>query len=45
MLMTRELRRMVVEGKGAAELKDRALQEGMVTLRRAGLLNVIRGLT
>lgn len=45
MLMTRDLRRMVVEGKGAAELKDRALQEGMVTLRRAGLLNVIRGLT
>jgi len=45
MSMSRELRRMVVDGKGAAELKERALEEGMVTLRRAGLLNVIRGLT
>lgn len=45
MAMTRDLRRMVVEGKGAAALKERALEEGMVTLRRAGLLNVIRGLT
>ena len=40
-----DLRRMVVEGASAADLKTQALKEGMVTLRRAGLMNVVRGLT
>jgi len=45
MSLGKELRRMVIEGQSAAALKARALEEGMVTLRRAGLMNVIRGNT
>lgn len=45
MSMNKDLRRMVVEGESAAALKEQALKDGMVTLRRAGLMNVIRGLT
>ena len=40
-----EVKRMVVEGAPKAELKDQALGEGMLTLRRVGLLNAIRGVT
>ena len=45
MSLDKELRRMVVEGAGAAELKSKALEKGMVTLRRAGLMNATRGHT
>jgi type IV pilus assembly protein PilB len=45
MTMSKDLRRMVIDGQGAAAMKARALEEGMVTLRRAGLMNVIRGNT
>tara|TARA_R110002126_G_scaffold11114_9_gene50443 strand:+ start:1195 stop:2898 length:1704 start_codon:yes stop_codon:yes gene_type:complete len=37
--------RMVVEGKPADEIKAQALEEGMLTLRRVGILNAIRGVT
>jgi type IV pilus assembly protein PilB len=34
-----------VERRPSAELKQAALAEGMLTLRRCGLLNVLRGVT
>ena len=40
-----ELKRMVVEGRSASELKEAALRNGMLSLRRAGLLNVMRGVS
>lgn len=43
--MSVRLRRMVVEGKSKDELKVQAVEEGMLTLRRVGLLNVLRGIT
>ena len=36
---------MVVEGCSADEIKAQALEEGMLTLRRVGILNAIRGTT
>ena len=39
------LKRMVVEGRSAQELKDEAIRQGMLTLRRVGILNAIRGVT
>ncbi len=39
------IKRLVIEGKSAADIKERALEEGMFSLRRVGLLNVIRGVT
>jgi type IV pilus assembly protein PilB len=45
MPMTQELRRLVVEGAPKDTLKQRAIQEGMLTLRRVGLLNAMRGVT
>ena len=36
---------MVVEGKPKDELKIQAIEEGMLTLRRVGLLNTLRGIT
>ena len=40
-----DIKRMVVEGRSAGELKQAGLDRGMVTLRRAGLLNATRGNT
>ncbi|MEM7307743.1 MAG: ATPase, T2SS/T4P/T4SS family [Planctomycetota bacterium] len=45
LLVDGDLKRMVVEGRSVQELKAQALKQGMVTLRRAGLCNVIRGRT
>lgn len=45
MALDKTLRRMIVDGAGAAELKSKALENGMVTLRRTGLMNAIRGHT
>jgi len=45
MPMSMRLRRMIVEGRSKDELKDQAESEGMLTLRRVGVLNVIRGVT
>ena len=39
------LKRMVVEGQSSHELKKEGLKQGMVSLRRAGLANVMRGKT
>ncbi|MSR64063.1 MAG: type II secretion system protein GspE [Planctomycetes bacterium] len=40
-----DLKRMVVEGRSVAELKHKGLEEGMLTLRRIGVLNAMRGKT
>jgi len=43
--MDKGLKRMVVEGRSAQDLKDEAIRQGMLTLRRVGILNAIRGVT
>ena len=45
LFLDHDIKRMVVEGKSANELKDVALQKGMLSLRRVGLLNAMRGRT
>jgi type IV pilus assembly protein PilB len=40
-----ELKRMVVEGRSAAEMKEVAVRSGMLSLRRVGLLNAMRGVS
>ncbi len=35
----------VIQGGSAIEIKAAAIEEGMLTLRRCGLLNIIRGKT
>lgn len=39
------IRRLVVAGKSVDEIKELALDEGMLTLRRIGMLNASRGVT
>ena len=43
--ITPRLRRMVVEGASADEFKAQAIDEGLLTLRRVGVLNAMRGVT
>jgi type IV pilus assembly protein PilB len=45
MRMTEPIKRMVVEKAHISDIKKQALQEGMVTLRRCGLMNAMRGKT
>ena len=45
MLMEDEVRRAVVEGASAPKIREIAVKNGMVPLRRAGILNVLRGKT
>ena len=45
MRMSRALRRMVLQGASADDLKTQAIEEGMLTLRDDGLLKVKRGIT
>jgi type IV pilus assembly protein PilB len=40
-----DIKRMVVEGKSAAAIKEATLGKGMLSLRRVGLLNALRGKT
>ena len=39
------LKRMIVEGRSALEMRAHAVEQGMITLRRVGLLNAMRGRT
>jgi type IV pilus assembly protein PilB len=39
------VKRMIVENRSAPDIKAQAVQQGMLTLRRVGLLNAIRGRT
>ena len=45
MPMDETVRRVVVGGGSALEIRDAALANGMLTLRRVGILNVLRGKT
>ncbi|MEZ5989817.1 MAG: type IV-A pilus assembly ATPase PilB [Planctomycetota bacterium] len=42
---TEQIKRKIIEEASALDIKAAAMEEGMVTLRRAGLLNAIRGKT
>jgi type IV pilus assembly protein PilB len=39
------IRNMIIKGSNQIEIKQYAMKAGMVTLRRAGLLNALRGIT
>ena len=45
MRMTEGIKRMIVDRAHLADIKKLALDEGMLTLRRCGLLNAMRGVT
>ena len=45
MEITHELKQMIAAGKTATELKVAAIDEGMITLRRSGLIKIKNGLT
>ena len=45
MRMTEPVKRLVVDGAHVGDIKKQALEDGMLTLRRCGLLNVARGKT
>src|SRR5437764_12657683 len=40
-----ELRELILVGASALELKKKAIEQGMITLRRSGLLKVAQGQT
>jgi type IV pilus assembly protein PilB len=44
MAMTPKLRKLVLQNVGAAEIKDAAIDEGMLTLRMDGWLKVMKGI-
>jgi type IV pilus assembly protein PilB len=45
MALSPELRRMILRGSSAAELKDQAVSEGMLTLRMDGIMKIKKGVT
>jgi type IV pilus assembly protein PilB len=42
--VTDDVRRMIIDGANVIDIKKKAIENGMVTVRRAGLLNVLRGI-
>ena len=45
MEITEEIREMILAGASALDLRRRAVEQGMVTLRRSGLIKVAAGIT
>src|SRR6476660_5128000 len=45
MTMTPKLRRLILQNVGAGEIRDGAIDEGMLTLRMDGWLKVLKGIT
>ncbi len=45
MYMTPTLRRMILHNASAAEIRDEAINEGMLTLRMDGWLKILKGIT
>jgi type IV pilus assembly protein PilB len=45
MMMTPKLRRLILQNVGAGEIRDGAVEEGMLTLRMDGWLKVLKGIT
>jgi type IV pilus assembly protein PilB len=43
--MTDEVKRLVIEGASVLDIKKVGLEQGMITLRRCGILNAARGVT
>ena len=43
--MNDDLRRCIIGGGTAIEIRKKAVDTGMITLRRCGLLNAMRGVT
>ena len=43
--VTDELRELILVGASALELRKKAIEQGMVSLRRSGLIKVMAGLT
>ena len=43
LFLSHEIKRLIVTGASAAEIKRQGMAEGMLTLRRVGLLNAMRG--
>lgn len=43
--MSEDVKRIIIDGKSALDIKKQSLEEGMITLRRCGLLNAMRGKT
>ncbi|MFT5286241.1 MAG: type IV pilus assembly protein PilB [Planctomycetota bacterium] len=45
LFVTSTLKRMIVQGASASDMKEQAIEDGMLTLRRVGILNAIKGRT
>jgi type IV pilus assembly protein PilB len=45
MYMTPALRRMILHNASAADIRDQAIGEGMLTLRMDGWLKILKGIT
>ena len=45
MTMTQHIRKLVIQNVGAAEIRDGAVEEGMLTVRMDGWLKVLKGIT
>jgi type IV pilus assembly protein PilB len=45
MAMSPEVRRMILRGASAAELRDQAVEDGMLTLRMDGIVKIKKGVT
>jgi type IV pilus assembly protein PilB len=45
MPISEAIRRIIIDGGSAIQIKDQAMKEKMISLRRCGLLNVMRGKT
>jgi type IV pilus assembly protein PilB len=45
LMMTPTLRKLILQNVGAVEIKDAAVEEGMLTLRMDGWLKILKGIT
>jgi len=45
MPITSGLQRVIIDGGSAVDIKERAIEDGMITLRRCGILNTLKGRT
>jgi type IV pilus assembly protein PilB len=43
--VTEEIKRMIIEGRSSVDLREKAIEQGMITLRHCALNNALRGKT
>jgi type IV pilus assembly protein PilB len=43
--MSQRLRKLILQNVGAQEIKEAAVEDGMLTLRMDGLLKIMKGIT